>query len=296
MTETALTAALHRRNTGRPPVWMMRQAGRYHSHYQSLKRYDDFISCARTRSSPRKRRWGRSTTSTSTRPSCSRTCCFRSKRWAWACATIRARSSTSICARCADVAQLKGGADAGRVHAVPGRGDAAHARAAAPRQGADRLRRRSVHAVCLCRGGLARECAGRHCPGLTNGVYDAFNEKLLDLLAHNMALQSRGGRRVRRAVRHRRRRDRCRPPTASMWCPCWPMLLQRFRKLDAHTPVTYYSRGTGPDLLGCSSRACRSSASASTGATTSPRCCATLRRSLVHPGQRRSRVAAPAGR
>ena len=44
MTETLLTAAVNRRNTGRPPVWMMRQAGRYHSHYQSLKRYNDFLA------------------------------------------------------------------------------------------------------------------------------------------------------------------------------------------------------------------------------------------------------------
>ena len=44
MIETLLAAALNRRNTGRPPVWMMRQAGRYHSHYQSLKRYNDFLA------------------------------------------------------------------------------------------------------------------------------------------------------------------------------------------------------------------------------------------------------------
>ena len=36
--------AIHRCNTGRPPVWFMRQAGRYHSHYQALKREHDFMA------------------------------------------------------------------------------------------------------------------------------------------------------------------------------------------------------------------------------------------------------------
>ncbi len=36
--------AFHRRNPGRPPVWLMRQAGRYHAHYQALKRDHDFIA------------------------------------------------------------------------------------------------------------------------------------------------------------------------------------------------------------------------------------------------------------
>lgn len=38
MTENNFIKALNRRNDGTPPVWMMRQAGRYHAHYQNLKK------------------------------------------------------------------------------------------------------------------------------------------------------------------------------------------------------------------------------------------------------------------
>jgi uroporphyrinogen decarboxylase len=41
--EPLLLAALARRNSGRPPVWFMRQAGRYHRHYQALRARHEFI-------------------------------------------------------------------------------------------------------------------------------------------------------------------------------------------------------------------------------------------------------------
>jgi uroporphyrinogen decarboxylase len=37
------TAALHRQNEKRPPVWFMRQAGRYHAHYQALRQKHSFV-------------------------------------------------------------------------------------------------------------------------------------------------------------------------------------------------------------------------------------------------------------
>lgn len=43
MTDNLLRRALLRTNTGRPPVWFMRQAGRYHTHYQKLRAAHEFI-------------------------------------------------------------------------------------------------------------------------------------------------------------------------------------------------------------------------------------------------------------
>ena len=43
MNNTLYTNAVLRKNTARPPVWFMRQAGRYHSHYQNMKRQHTFM-------------------------------------------------------------------------------------------------------------------------------------------------------------------------------------------------------------------------------------------------------------
>lgn len=43
MTDRILNKALARQNFDRPPVWFMRQAGRYHSHYQKLRAANSFI-------------------------------------------------------------------------------------------------------------------------------------------------------------------------------------------------------------------------------------------------------------
>lgn len=47
MSSSIFRAALERRNAARPPVWFMRQAGRYHSHYQRLKARHDFLTLCR---------------------------------------------------------------------------------------------------------------------------------------------------------------------------------------------------------------------------------------------------------
>jgi uroporphyrinogen decarboxylase len=43
MNPTLYASAVARNNHSRPPVWFMRQAGRYHSHYQNLKKNHSFM-------------------------------------------------------------------------------------------------------------------------------------------------------------------------------------------------------------------------------------------------------------
>ena len=116
----------------------------------------------------------------------------------------------------------------------------------------------------------SHEARSRRWPDSHNGIYAAFNEKLLDLLAANMALQSRAGAECV-ALFDTAAGEIDAATYGKYVVPVLADLLARFRKLDATTPVTYYSRGTGPaywDQL----RACPSSAWASTGGTTSPKC------------------------
>jgi uroporphyrinogen decarboxylase len=91
----------------------------------------------------------------------------------------------------------------------------------------------------------SHEAVASALPGLDNGLYEGFNEKLLDLLAHNMALQSRAGAECV-AVFDTAAGEISAEVYAKKVVPVLADLLARFRKLDAVTPVTYYSRGTGP--------------------------------------------------
>ncbi len=245
MTETTLTAALHRRNTGRPPVWFMRQAGRYHSHYQALKKSADFIELCKNPVLAAETAMGPMQDFNFDAAILFSDLLFPLEAMGMGLTYDPGPKLAFHIQSVADVERLDGGAAM-----------------------LDKLRFQA-EAVKLTRARLGKDkgligfvggpftlyvyaAAGSHekaaaaLPGLTNGTYEAFNAKLLDLLAHNMALQSAAG--VENIALFDTAAGEVDAATYGRHVvPVLTDLLARFRLLDATTPVTYYSRGTGPE-------------------------------------------------
>jgi uroporphyrinogen decarboxylase len=244
MTETALSAALNRRNTARPPVWMMRQAGRYHSHYQLLKRYNDFISLCKEPQLAAETALGPIHDFNFDAAILFSDLLFPLEAMGMGLRYDPGPKLDFHLRSLADVQRLTGGAD--RASFMQFQADA---------MALTRQRLRQDKGLIGFVGGpftlYVYAAAGSHeaaeaaVPGLTNGIYQAFNEKLLDLLAANMALQSRAGADCI-AVFDTAAGEIDADTYGRHVVPVLADLLARFRKLDATTPVTYYSRGTGP--------------------------------------------------
>lgn len=245
MTETLLSAALHRRNTGRPPVWFMRQAGRYHSHYQMLKRSADFIELCKNPRLAAETAMGPVHDFNFDAAILFSDLLFPLEVMGMGLTYDPGPKLAFHVRSREDVAQLKGGAELA---------SGLEFQAEAVRL--TRARLRADKGLIGFVGGpftlYVYAAAGSHekaqaaLAGLDNGTYDAFNEKLLDLLAHNMALQTRAG--VGNIALFDTAAGEIDAATyGARVVPVLAELLARFRRLDADTPVTYYSRGTGPD-------------------------------------------------
>ncbi|MEO6079464.1 MAG: uroporphyrinogen decarboxylase family protein [Steroidobacteraceae bacterium] len=244
MTETLLAAAIHRRNTGRPPVWMMRQAGRYHSHYQSLKRYNDFISLCKNPALAAETALGPIHDFNFDAAILFSDLLFPLEAMGTGLRYDPGPKLDFHVSTLADVEKLTGGAE-----------QASFMQFQAEALQLTRARLRADKGLIGFVGGpftlYVYAAAGSHeaaqvaLPGFTNGVYEAFNRKLLDLLAANMALQSRAGAECV-ALFDTAAGEIDATTYGKHVVPVLADLLARFRKLDATTPVIYYSRGTGP--------------------------------------------------
>jgi uroporphyrinogen decarboxylase len=246
VSETLLAAALARRNTRRPPVWLMRQAGRYHRHYQALRARHDFIALCKQPALAAEVTMG------------------PIEEFEFDAAILFSDLLFPLEALGMGLRYepgpkldwyLSGSADLARLRdpqqALPQLEFQAEAiRLLRPRLGPERALIGFVggpftlyaYAVAGSHEGFAR----RELRGLEDGLYAGFCERLGDLLADNMVQQARAGADsvalfdtaagvldVAQFARH------VVTPLARV--------VQRFRASCPDVPLIYYSRDTGPD-------------------------------------------------
>lgn len=245
MTDTLLGAALRRENTRRPPVWMMRQAGRYHSHYQMLKRSADFIQLCKDPALSAETAMGPVHDFNFDAAILFSDLLFPLEAMGMGLRYDPGPKLDFHLRSPADVARLQGGAELAQ---------RLQFQADAIRLTRARLRRDKAligfvggpFTLYVYAAAGSHESAAQALGGLNDGTYAAFNEKLLDLLAANMALQSSAGADCI-ALFDTAAGEIDAATYGKFVVPVLADVLARFRKLDPLTPVTYYSRGTGPE-------------------------------------------------
>lgn len=244
--DTLLLQALARRNQGRPPVWFMRQAGRYHRHYQALRARHDFMDLCKQPQLALEVTLGPIEDFGFDAAILFSDLLFPLEAMGMGLRYAPGPQLDWHLREHADLARLKGGAL-----------QAEHMQFQA-------------EALSLLRARLPRECAligfvggpftlyayavaGSHEGFARNslverdlGLYEGFTERLVSLLAANMVLQVRGGA---DCVAIFDTAAGTLDPDQFALQAAAPLaaVVREFRALCPRVPVIYYSRDTGPE-------------------------------------------------
>jgi uroporphyrinogen decarboxylase len=246
VSEPLLLAALARRNAGRPPVWFMRQAGRYHRHYQALRARHEFIDLCK-----RPELAAEVTMGPIDDFGFDAAILFSDLLFPLEAMGMGLRYAPGPKLGW----QLRSHADLPRLRTGPGalaqlEFQAEAIRALRPRLGHERALIGFVggpftlyaYAVAGSHEGFARQGP----PGLGDGLYAGFCEQLEALLAGNMALQARAGA---DCVALFDTAAGALDPAGFARHAVAPLarVVARFRESCPRTPLIYYSRDTGPE-------------------------------------------------
>jgi uroporphyrinogen decarboxylase len=246
MTESLLQLALARRNRGRPPVWFMRQAGRYHRHYQRLRAKHDFMDLCKRPELAVEVTLGPIEDFGFDAAILFSDLLFPLEAMGMGLRYAPGPKLDWQLRSTADLARLKGGAD--RAAHMSFQAEAiSRLRARLP---ADRSLIGFVggpftlyaYAVAGSHEGFAREGID----GLDNGLYQGFNERLCELLAGNMALQAEAGADCV-AIFDTAAGTLSPEQFARQVVPALAAVVKAFRERCPDTPLIYYSRETGPE-------------------------------------------------
>jgi uroporphyrinogen decarboxylase len=249
VTEPLLLQALARRNRARAPVWFMRQAGRYHHHYQALRARHDFMQLCKQPQLAAEVTLGPVRDFGFDAAILFSDLLFPLEAMGMGLHYDPAPRLDWYLQSTADLARLHGGAE--RAAQLTFQAEAL--RLLRPRLpvgcaligfvGAPYTL--FAYAVAGSHEGFAAEGVARQGGGLESGLYAGFIERLRDLLAANMALQVEGGAdcvaifdTAAGTLDANRFAEAAAAPVAEV--------VRVFRARCPDTPLIYYSRDTGP--------------------------------------------------
>ena len=246
MSETLLSAALARRNYARPPMWFMRQAGRYHRHYQGLRARHEFIELCKQPALAAEVTMGPIDEFGFDAAILFSDLLFPLEAMGMGLRYEPGPKLDWYLRSTADLPRLRGG-----LQAVPHMEFQAEAiRALRPRLGHERALIGFVggpftlyaYAVAGSHEGFTRQGL----LGLDDGLYAGFCERLVELLAGNMVLQAKAGADCvalfDTAAGALDAAQFARHGVAPL-----AQVIARFRAACPDTPLIYYSRDTGPE-------------------------------------------------
>lgn len=245
--EPLLLRALARRNEGRPPVWFMRQAGRYHRHYQALRARHEFMQLCKQPALAAAVTLGPIEEFGFDAAILFSDLLFPLEAMGMGLRYAPGPKLDWHLRTAADLPRLHGGAE--RVRALDFQGEAL------------RLLRARLPGSCALIGFVggpytlfAYAVAGSHegfaaeglagPGGLDDGLYAGFTERLRELLAANMALQVEAGADC--VAIFDTAAGTLSPERFGAAVMPLTEVVRAFRLRCPHTPLIYYSRDTGP--------------------------------------------------
>lgn len=233
-------------HTGRPPVWFMRQAGRYHKHYQQLRQQHNFMTLCTQPDLACQVTMGPIDEFGFDAAILFSDLLFPLDAMGMGLSYVPGPKLAWHLHTTDDLARLESGA-----HLVSKLGFQAEAlekiRASLPEEkGLIGFVGGPFTLFCYAVAGRHEGSLGPARQGLVDGRFSGFCDRLIELLASNMAQQGRAGADTVAIL------DTCagelKPKTfIETVIPSIKLLIKRFRVQCPDVPISYYSKKTGPE-------------------------------------------------
>ena len=238
-------SALKRANQLRPPVWLMRQAGRYHSHYQQLRKNYSFVDLCKMPEVACEATMGPIRDFDFDAAILFSDLLFPLEAMGMGLTYEVGPKLSWHLRETSDLNRLAAGANLAEQLQFQARALELIRKELPSEKGLLGFVGGPLTLYCYAVEGSHKGGLDSAQAGLTDGRYDGFFEKLLDLLVENMVLQAKAGADVIAMM------DTCAgefdPQTyGGKIASDLELVFREFKKRMPETPILYYSKGTGP--------------------------------------------------